>query len=269
MSKHCVILSVSSDIGIALARDWLKRGFSVSGTYRTMSSDLKLLIDSGVELVELDLADDEALNRATEALGSREWDRLILGAGTQEPVGAFTHVDPAAWVASVNFNFARPFEFLAKMLPARRTTRGDGSRVLGFAGPAVNGANVNYSAYTVSKIASIKMMELLAAEVSDTAFTMLGPGWVNTKIHRATLEAGSAAGHNLALTQQKLDSDDFFPMWKVVDAVNWILEAPHAAVSGRNFSAVHDDLGNPDLITALIRDVDLYKLRRAGNGRKF
>ena len=37
MKKNRIILSISSDIGFALACDWLKKGFNVSGTYRNYS----------------------------------------------------------------------------------------------------------------------------------------------------------------------------------------------------------------------------------------
>ena len=50
-------------------------------------------------------------------------------------------------------------------------------------------------AYTLSKIASIKAVELLDAE-KDTKFTILGPGWVKTKIHKSTIDQPRSSGDN-------------------------------------------------------------------------
>jgi len=266
-SEHCVILSVSSDIGLALAADWLSRGFSVSGSFRTHTDAVRNLESKGLHSVHLDLGDVMAVKEAAETLGEAPWSRLVLAAGSQEPVGLFEQVGPVEWGRSIETNFIAQFQFLAWMLPFRRRDRGKVPRVLSFAGGATNRATTHYSAYTISKIASIKMTELLAAEVADTAFTILGPGWVRTKIHEATLQAGILAGDNHETTVRHLQNDDFFPLESVIRAINWIMEAPPNAVSGRNISAVHDPWGSAELTSSLISDPDLYKLRRSGNER--
>ena len=48
----------------------------------------------------------------------------------------------------------------------------------------------NYSAYCVGKLLLIKMTELLDSECPDLQVSIIGTGWVNTKIHRQTLAAG-------------------------------------------------------------------------------
>jgi len=266
-APSCLILSASSDIGIALAANWLSQGFQVSGTFRTPTPALEELITAGLRAVPMDLTEFSSVRGAAEALSNEPWSRLVLAAGTQEPVGMFDLVDPEEWGRSIESNFVRQFQFLSLMLPFRSRNTLEPPRVLSFAGGATNRATTHYSAYTVSKIASIKMTELLAAENLDVVFSILGPGWVKTKIHEATVEAGAMAGNNFHETVRHLQENDFFPMDGVVDAVNWIMNAPPEAVSGRNFSAVHDPWGSDSLIRALLEDEDMYKLRRAGNDR--
>jgi len=125
---------------------------------------------------------------------------------------------------------------------------------------------VNYSAYTISKIALIKMCELLDAEIPDTNFVILGPGWVKTKIHQATLDAGGQkAGANYQKTITKLAGDECTPMDKVVACCDWLLGAERKAVSGRNFSLVFDKWGSAALTEELLKDPNMYKLRRHKN----
>ena len=111
------------------------------------------------------------------------------------------------------------------------------------------------------------MCELMDAEIPDTRISIIGPGWVDTKMHQETLNAGARAGANLDRTKQKLSSDELTPMDTVLDFCDWIVDASSEVVSGRNFSVVFDDWGNPELDQILSADPDMYKLRRSGNDK--
>jgi NAD(P)-dependent dehydrogenase (short-subunit alcohol dehydrogenase family) len=140
-----------------------------------------------------------------------------------------------------------------------------GPSIVFFAGGGSNGAPVNYSAYTIAKIALTKMCELLDAENPDCRFSILGPGWVDTKIHQETLRAGHAAGNNFERTQAMIAEGGWVPMEKVLDCVEWVLESPRETVGGRNFSVAHDAWDSPELDGKLNADGNMYKLRRYGN----
>jgi len=140
-----------------------------------------------------------------------------------------------------------------------------GPIVLFFAGGGTNSATVNYSAYTISKIALIKMTELLDTEITDTRFVIVGPGWVKTKIHQSTLDAGSKAGDNYDKTRVMLASEKCTPMEDVLDCCDWLIGSPKEIISGRNFSTVFDLWGSEALELKLIEDSNMYKLRRYGN----
>ena len=109
------------------------------------------------------------------------------------------------------------------------------------------------------------MTELLDHEIPDSRFVILGPGWVKTKIHEATLVAKDKAGANYERTLEKLDSDQCVPMSKVIEVCDWMVSRPREVVGGRNLSLVFDDWGNPELDTLLAEDPNMYKLRRSGN----
>jgi hypothetical protein len=95
---------------------------------------------------------------------------------------------------------------------------------------------------------------------------ILGPGWVKTKIHKATLEAGEEfAGPNYERTIYKLTSDECTPIEEVMDCCEWLVNQPREVISGRNFSAVFDRWGSEELADRLCKSSDLYKLRRCGN----
>lgn len=263
-----VILSISSDIGTALALKWIEDGFCVSGTYRTKSKNVELLESKGAQLAHCDFANkDSIVNAANFILGLGDWEVLVLSAGTQDPIGLFSEIDFNIWESSVEANFLGMVRFLHMALG--RSTNVSQKSVIFFAGGATNNATERYSSYTISKIASIKLCELLDFENDLVKFTILGPGWVKTKIHNATLANPVMAGSNHEKTVEMLNGLEMNPMENVIDCCDWVIQQPKSVVGGRNFSVVHDAWGSPNLKEELLANKHLYKLRRFGNELKF
>lgn len=266
--RRAVIVSASSDIGAALAGHWLSLGWLVTGTYRTESASVHDLKRRGVPLVHCDVGDPRSVAKACEGLRETlgAWDVLVLCPGAQEPVGAFEACSFGEWEASLRVNFSGQMHIVHEMLPWRSKNWDIGPCAVFFAGGGTNSATLNYSAYTISKIALIKMCELLGAEIPDTRFVIIGPGWVRTKIHEATLNAGpDAAGANYERTRAMLANGDLVSMDKVVSSCDWVISQPREVVGGRNFSTLHDAWGTGELVEALRHSPDMYKLRRHGN----
>jgi short-subunit dehydrogenase len=153
---------------------------------------------------------------------------------------------------------------LHQLLPAR--AKKDEKSVLFFAGGGTNSATNYYSAYTLSKIALIKACELLDSEINDVKFSVIGPGWVKTKIHQATLECKESwAVQTVEKTARKMLSDDCISMDAVIHSFEWVLEQSKKIVGGRNFSTASDCWGNEQLSKMLESDQSMYKLRRHKN----
>lgn len=264
--RRAVICSISSDIGLALAGRWMARGWEVAGTYRTRTDSLATVEAAGAQVTACDLAVRDSVEAASARLAEGgPWDVLVLAAGLQDPVGAFAETDFDEWEQSFTVNFTAQLRLLHRLLPLRNTSGGRVPSVILFAGGGTNNAPTNYSAYILAKIASIKACEILDAEIPDTKFTIIGPGWVATKIHESTLQAGERAGANYQRTVETLASDRLTPMDTVLDSIDWAVDGPRDVVSGRNFSTVFDRWGDPALEDALRGHPDAYRLRRAGN----
>lgn len=270
MSAKAIIVSISSDIGCALAHDLREDGWQVAGTYRRHSDDIARLGHAGARLYECDLSHTSQSESVFAALGSDMdgWDCLVIAPGTQEPVGPFEETRFDDWSASVSVNFIAQLQAVKALLPFRSRDTKLGPCILFFAGGGTNGPTRRYSAYTVSKIALIKMCELLHAEISDARFVIVGPGWVRTKIHQATLDAPEMAGDNYERTRSRFEADNFVPMDKVVRCCRWVISADRDVVGGRNFSAASDAWGDERLSAQLRSDPDMYTLRRSGNNWK-
>ena len=259
-----LILSISSDIGTALAEDWNSAGIEVVGTYRTWSKNCEKLKDLGIQLIQCDFTDKKSIELAVaESARVPYWNVLVLAAGDQNPIGLFKDINFDDWEKSIHANFSGMLRFLHRCLgfQSNQTTR----TVIFFAGGATNSATERYSAYTISKIASIKMCELLDFEIKDTKFSILGPGWVKTKIHQSTIHEPINSGKNFARTNEMLQGKNMNSMSNVVECCNWVISQPKEVVGGRNFSVVYDKWGDPKLNSELLEDKNVYKLRRFKN----
>ena len=215
-------------------------------------------------MLRLDITSREQIISFANKLKKREfaWNVLISAPGVLEPIGSFFSIDFDAWDKSFITNSTAQLRVLHTVYGLRE--RSSPAKVILFAGGGTNGPFDNYSAYCAGKLVLIKMTELLDSECPDLQISIVGTGWVNTKIHQQTLAAGDAAGQNFNRTREylKVAEGTVANLETVVECIDWCLSAPRNAVGGRNFSLVHDPWRDADLIEVLNADPNLYKLRR-------
>lgn len=267
---NAIIISASSDIGAAIAKEWRSKGWNIYGTYRTLSPHVLEMKDSlGIKFVKCDLLDVKSVNAACDQLTELcpLWDILILAPGELEPIGSFESIDFDSWENGIQVNLLRQLRIVHKLLPFRnkQTTLKEPS-VLFFAGGGTNNAVLYYTSYNLSKIALIKMCEFLDAEIPDTRFVIVGPGVVKTKIHEPTLRLGEkAAPQSYQKTVDRLRNNECTPMEKVIECCTWLVTTKSAGVRGRNFSVASDSYATDLLEKELESDPHMYKLRRHNN----
>lgn len=261
--KSLFILGASSDIGWGLAQRYKRDGWDVFGTYRQLKNIAEFETCDGVELVSCDVDDPASIADAISAyrkLG-RSWDLFIASVGTMEPIGPFFELNFDDWQQSITINALSTLRVLHGLYPLRRTQ--SPAHVAFFAGGGTNGPVTNFSAYCASKITLIKMCELLDDEAKDLNIFIVGPGFVQTKIHDEALRAKGGAGPGYQKTIELLKTpgtslDDIFAN------INWCIAQGREVAGGRNFATVHDPWrkGGEKLAAQLKTDSDLFKLRR-------
>jgi NAD(P)-dependent dehydrogenase (short-subunit alcohol dehydrogenase family) len=262
--SNVLVISASSDIGSHLVEHYLRQGFTVSGTYRTRTSRVADLERAGAKLFQLNIRSNEHVKLFAEHLANDrfEWDTLISAPGVLDPIGSFFSSDFEAWEDSVITNSTAQLRVLHAIYDLRKKTKL--SKVIFFAGGGTNGTFDNYSAYCIGKIALIKMTELLDSECPELQVSIIGTGWINTKIHQQTLSAGRNAGINFGKTQEFMNRNngDATTLETIASCIDWCLSAPREAVGGRNFSLVHDQWRDAIFIEQLTANPNSHKLRR-------
>jgi len=265
-SKPLVYLSsISSDIGIALARRYARDGYAVAGTYRSdkLLDEIKDIPDLHVSYC--DLSDPESVKNAAREFQQTglTWETFLSLASWPPPLCAFFEGDFDEWSRSVHVNAIEQLRALHSLFPFRACT-GNCNAVF-FAGPGTNNAVLNFSALTVSKIMLIKMCELIQAECPSLNTFIVGPGWTKTKTHDLILSDPKVSPEKKRETEAFLARGGGTSMDEIYDCIRWLCAAGPKAAGGRNFSVVHDCWGDDGLQAQLLMDNDMYKLRRSGN----
>lgn len=264
--KVVFILSITSDIGTALAERYAKKGNRIVGTYRSTNKLNALEKIPNCHLFYCDLKNKSNIDRFVDdykKLGLK-WDTFISCSGTQKPIGKFLNCDFAEWDNSIHVNTIEQLHILHSLYPFRNKDKV--SNVIFFAGGGTNNAIKNYSAYTASKIMLIKMCELIDSETADLNIFIVGPGWTKTKIHLETLNAKKEdVGESYDKTVKFMNEKEGTSVEDIFSCIEWLCEQGKDVSGGRNFSVVYDKWGNEKLAKVLRSNIDMYKLRRSGN----
>jgi len=152
---NAIILGDHSDIAKAIKPMLEKDGYTVSGWSRD------------------------------QELPSVVWDLLIIAIGKVAPVGLWHEQGHERWDECVRSNLLLPLKLLRRIWNLHKPN----ATVIWFAGSNPQKIMDGYSAYNVSKMAVLKLVEQLDHETPDCKFVAFGPGYAKTKIHEATLKA--------------------------------------------------------------------------------
>lgn len=262
--KTAIVLGVTADIGRHLAERLIAHGWKVIGIGRSSSRLQEFQAVPNLQLHQCAITDSGEVACLAQKLRAAglQWDLFISSVGTTEPIGRFFEIDFDEWERSIKINFIAQMRALSALWPMRRPEKI--IDIMLMAGGGTNGPFRNYSAYCVSKIAMIKMCELINDEASDANAFIIGPGYTRTRIHEETLRAGPvAAGNEYGKVVSYLEGagtsfDDIY------EHMRWCMSQGRDVAGGRNFSTAHDPWRDDGevLAGALRNNPDAFRLRR-------
>jgi NAD(P)-dependent dehydrogenase (short-subunit alcohol dehydrogenase family) len=262
--QTAIVLGITADIGRGLTKHLLRDGWRVIGIGRALDRVDDLHGTPNLDLYRCDAASADSVKALATTLrdGGVGWDLLLSSVGTMEPIGPFFDLDFEAWARSVDVNFTDQLRVLHALWPLRRP--GKAVDIMLMAGGGTNNPFRNYSAYCVSKIALIKMCELIDDEATEANAFIIGPGYTKTRIHEETLRAGpKSAGDGYYKTLALLENQGT-TIDEIYDHMRWCMAQGREVAGGRNFSTVHDAWrdGGLKLANALAADQNAFRLRR-------
>lgn len=151
------------------------------------------------------------------------WDLIICAIGSIKPIGKFFDLGFGDWKQGFEANVFEPLRLVYELYP----TRNENSAIIFFGGTNPYKSNAYYSSYAASKAALRMATRDIAAEYEDLKVVMLDTGFVQTKIHKATIESG--------VPNERLERGGGTTHDQIYTVVKKIIRADIRRVSGHPF----------------------------------
>ncbi len=182
--KTIIITGVSRGIGNHLAKRFLKEGFNVIGISRS-EADIQ---DVNFQHIKMDMSNIEEIKQNFDKIPTESLYGVINNAGEHGPLGPFEKNDIKKWVDTFYVNLFGAAALTQLCVPTLRKNKGF---VIFLSGGGSGTAKPNFSAYSVSKTAVVRLAENLAKELSPDVFVYcVAPGPNRTKMLETAMKAG-------------------------------------------------------------------------------
>lgn len=188
-SNTLLLIGASRGLGLAMAGEFLKKGWRVVGTVRgatrTLLHDLADAHPGRVEIEVLDINQPEQLAALAGRLSGRCFEMLFVNAGitNRDPTQTIGEVSTQEFVEVMTTNALSPMRVVETL---ERHVAADG--LIGIMssgqGSVANNENGQRELYRGSKAALNMFMRSFAARQagSSRALALMAPGWVNTEL---------------------------------------------------------------------------------------
>ncbi len=191
-----LLIGASRGLGLAMAEEFLKRDWNVTGTVRAGSArtglhDLAERYKGRLEIEILDICDQSQIAALRQRLSGRTFEMLFVNAGVtnneQETIGDVSTEEFVRVMVTNALSPMRVIESLGELVSA------DG--LIGIMssgqGSVANNATGMREVYRGSKAALNQLMRSHAARHADSsrAMVLMAPGWVRTEMGEGRMRA--------------------------------------------------------------------------------
>lgn len=187
--KRIVITGGGAGIGREVVKAFAAAGaskISILGRTESALNETKKLVEkespkTNVSIRVCDVTKEADVQKAREEVG--EWDVLVLNAGYLETPRRIEDADVGDWWKTFEVNVLGPLLLTKHFLPSRsRSSSSPPKLICTSAGLAhvPPASSRNLSGYCSSKLATLKVMEILAAETPDLHVVSFHPGVIAT-----------------------------------------------------------------------------------------
>lgn len=184
--KTALIIGASRGLGLALAKEFLKRNWSVMGTVRQKSgTELHELAKSSsgqLQVEMLDVTIGEQITALKNRLGDRKFDLLFVNAGVaNDRYETIADVATEEFVRVMVTNTLAPLR-VVEAFKTNVTDRGTIGVMSSGLGSVTNNEKGGFEIYRSSKAAMNTLMRSFAARHAEDkrSLLLIAPGWIRT-----------------------------------------------------------------------------------------
>ncbi|MFM0592597.1 MULTISPECIES: SDR family NAD(P)-dependent oxidoreductase [Paraburkholderia] len=180
--KTVLLVGASRGLGLAMAAEYLKRGWRVIATARASSTDGLRRLGGALEIETVDITLAEQVAALRARLAGRQLDVLFVNAGVKnDDRETIADVSTDEFIRVMVTNALSPMRVVEAFQDLVQPNGTIGVMSSG-QGSVTNNVNGNYEVYRGSKAALNMFMRSFAARHADDPRTLLlmAPGWVRT-----------------------------------------------------------------------------------------
>jgi len=273
-SKTIIVTGGSVGIGFAVAKKCAEEGATIiiaARNHKDLSKaliQLKEISKKAHNFYPLDISSIEEVKDFSKWIKHtyHEIHGLVNCAGIYGPIGKTPTINLKLFQEAININFLGTLFMCSLLTPLFNNNQR--KKIVNFSGGGAATPFPNYSAYATSKVAIVRFTENLALELLNDNFDIncIAPGFVATRIHKATLESGEeAAGTSFFEGTKKQLESGGVPPEKAADLAAFLLSGKSDGISGKFISAPWDPWQEQSFQSLLRSDSDFATLRRIDN----
>ena len=247
--KVAIVTGSGRGIGEAVALALAREGARLSIASRTKSELDEVAakirdLGSQVEIVPTDVS---VYDDVTQLVGSTlerygQIDILVNAAGVYGPIGPAWDVDVDEWMRAMQINTFGTFMCCHAVVPHMIERRQ--GKIVNFSGGGATSPLPRFTAYGVSKTATVRLTETLAEEVKEFNIQVnaVAPGAVNTALQDDVLAAGERAGALYARIKKLRETGEGgAPRELAADLVVFLASDDSDGLTGKLIAAPYDD----------------------------
>jgi NAD(P)-dependent dehydrogenase (short-subunit alcohol dehydrogenase family) len=186
--KSVLLIGASRGLGLAMAEEYIQRGWQVTGTVRgsqrTGLHDLSERSDGQLEIETVDINVPDQVFALRQRLDSRSFDLLFINAGvTNSPEETIADVSTEEFTRLMVTNALSPMRMLEALQDLVPDTGALGVMSSG-QGSVANNNRGGFEVYRASKAALNTLMRSFAARHAEDprSLVLMAPGWVRTEL---------------------------------------------------------------------------------------
>ncbi|MEW6702087.1 MAG: SDR family oxidoreductase [Bacteroidota bacterium] len=273
-SKTIIITGGSLGIGLEIAKKCAEEGARIIIAARN-ENDLMNAVEELKKISQNDhvyyVIDVSDLKSVKDFANWCEKERLEINglvncAGIYGPIGKTTEIDLEEFRRAVSINFFGTVYMCSTFAPLIKPKTK--KKIVNYSGGGAASPFANYSAYATSKIAIVRFTENFAIELQEENFDVncVAPGFVATRLHNETLEAGESRVGNSFFenTKQQLEKGGVSPVI-AANLTVFLLSEESDGITGKFISAPWDQWSNKEFQDLLKSEKDFATLRRIDN----
>jgi len=190
---------------------------------------------------------------------------VIHSAGVYGPIGKIVDVDPKRWFDAIRVNLYGTFLVTRQSIKRMQKNNIKGKIAL-FSGGGAATPFPNFTSYASSKVGVVRFSESVALEFLDDHISInsISPGFVATRLHEKTLEAGPSLAGKIFYNQtvEKIEKMNAVPPEVGGKCAAFLMSDASNGINGRFIAAPYDNYQTWCEKNEFLSDAELFTLRR-------